>query len=86
MISSWVLGFFLVQVSNPSLVISKIKTSEIICNKPHYGFKHIRKAISLTSDEKIIDKLNRKILIRKIGFALLIITPIFFILAGIYAK
>ncbi|WP_299677103.1 hypothetical protein [uncultured Tenacibaculum sp.] len=86
MMSSWILGLILIIISNPSLIISKIKTSEIICDKPHYGFKHIRKAISLTSDKKIIERLNRKILIRKIGFSFLILTPIFFILGGIFGQ
>lgn len=84
MIFSWVLGILLVLVSNPGLIISKIETPEIITNKPVYGFKHIRKAISLTSDKKIIEKLNRKILIRRIGFSFLIITPVFFILGAIF--
>ena len=85
MIFSWVLGMFLVLVSNPSLIISKIETLEIITDEPvYYGFKHIRKAISLTSDKKIIEKLNRKILIRRIGFSFLIISPVFLILGAIF--
>jgi hypothetical protein len=84
MMFSWILGILLVLISNPSLIISKIDNPEIITNKPVYGFKHIREAISLTSDKNIIEKLNRKILIRKIGYSFLIITPIFFILGGIF--
>lgn len=76
----------LILISNPSIIISKIKTPEIITNKPTYGFKHIREAISLTSDKKIIEKLNRKILIRKIGFSFLTLTLIFFILGGIFGQ
>lgn len=83
---SWILRMILILISNPGIIISKIETSEIITNKPVYGFKHIRKAISLTSDKKIIKKLNKKILIRKIGSSFLIITPIFFILGGIFGQ
>ncbi len=83
---SWILGIVLTFLSNPSIIISKIETSEIITDKPTYAFKHIRKAISLTSDKKIIKKLNRKILMRKIGFSFLIITPIFFILGAIFGQ
>jgi hypothetical protein len=81
---SWILGMILILISNPDLTISKVKDFDTNINKPFYGFKHMRKAISLTSDKKIIEKLNRKILIRKIGFSFLIFTLIFFILGGIF--
>ncbi len=84
--SSWVLGIILVLTSNPVRIISKVKDFDTNINKPFYGFKHIRKAISLTSDNAIIEKLKKKILIRKIGYSFLIITPVLFILGGIFDR
>ncbi len=86
MMFSWILGLFLVLISNPSQTISKVKDFDTNINKPFYGFKYIRKAISLTPDKKIIEKLNRKVLIRKIGFSLLIITPCFLILSALFGR
>ncbi len=84
MMSSWILGIIIILISNPSRIISKVKNFETNTNKPFYGLKHMRKAISLSSDNEIIEKLKKKILIRKIGYSFLIITPVLFILGGIF--
>ena len=83
MMVAWILGILLILISNPARIISKIEKFEPI-TKPFYGLKHIRKAISLTSDRTIINKLKRKIILRKTGYSLLISTLVFFILGGIF--
>jgi len=86
MMSSWILGLILILISNLGRIISKVKDFDTNTNKPFYGFKHMRKAISLSSDNEIVVKLKKKILIRKIGYYFLIITPVLFILGGIFGR
>jgi len=73
-------SMILISASSPASVIQKSGHSDILENKPYYGIKHMRKVISSSSNHKVIEKLKRKILIRKIGYALLITTPILMML------
>ena len=76
----FILGIILILISNPTSIIQKSKYNDIIENSPFYGIVHMKKVIYLSSNNKIIEKLKRKILIRKIGYGLLLSIPILIIL------
>ncbi|CAM1357396.1 hypothetical protein [Tenacibaculum halocynthiae] len=73
-------SMILILASSPTSIIQKSSHTDILENKPYYGIKHMRKVIFLSSNHKVIEKLKRKILTRKIGYALLITTPILMML------
>lgn len=72
----WILSMILILVSSPALILQKSKHADILENKPYYGIKHMREVISLSSNDKLVEKLKRKIFTRKIGYGLLIVVPI----------
>lgn len=69
-------GMIFILLSSPASIIQKSGLTDILDNNLYYGIKHMKKLISSSSDNKLIEKLKFKILMRKIGYALLITTPI----------
>ncbi len=78
----WILGMVLILMSTPTSIIKEIGHQDIVENKPYYGIKHIKLVISMISDDSIIEKLKHKILMRKIGYTLLLIVPILILFNG----
>ncbi|SNR14167.1 hypothetical protein [Tenacibaculum jejuense] len=79
-------SMILISASSPASIIEKSGYNDILENKPFYGIKHMRKVISLNSNRDVIKNLKRKILIRKIGYSLLISTPLLMMLNAIISR
>lgn len=77
----WGLGILLIILSNASWLIAKTGYKRIGWKKHRTGYsiKEIKKAIEITDDETINRKLKNKIIYRKVGYLLIISTPILII-------
>jgi hypothetical protein len=82
---NWVGGMIFVVLSNPSFIILGSKWEKLVNrkNRVHYSIHDMRKVINAIDDDGIKYKLKRKIVFRKIGFFLLLITPILIIVGNL---
>ncbi len=82
-IITWIGGIIFITLSNPSLIISNSVWEEkvLLNRKTRYSIKDIRKVIEIADDKEVKNDLKRKILFRKTGFILLILTPVSIIIS-----
>lgn len=84
----WILcisGFILIILSSPTSIIVKKKYQAYIDanNKVFYSIQDMKKIIHLSHDVEIKRKLSQKIIIRKVGFYVLIMVPIMIIIGNL---
>lgn len=82
---NWTLGMVLIMLSNATVTVPKTGYKRTRWRKYRMGYsiKEIKKAIEMTGEQVIKEKLKRKILFRRFAYLLLLSAPILLFINGI---